>query len=282
MPVEVKAKLFSDGRVYAFVRDITQRRRAEQERDETLRWVHAVLEQSPVGLALVHGPRFEHLEFNARAEQLLGPPWHSECELRARLHARSDGRPAPPEELPVVEALRGKRVMGAEYLATNSEKGLTPIAVNAGPIAGPDGAVLGAVAAFEDISAAKELERLRAEWSSVVTHDVRQPLATIVFNAQLLARVCDSPSTSKYVERIRAASARLNRMVGDLMDLSRLEARRLQLVRQSVDVADGCCGTASSKPATRRPTGQSTCAWRARSPMRMQTPTASSRCSTTS
>ncbi len=236
LPVEVKAKLFTDGRYYAFMRDITQRRRAEQERDETLRWMRAVLDQSPVGLALIHGPRFEHLEFNARAEQLLGEPWHSECELRARLHTL-DGSPAPRVGLPVVEALRGKRNMGAEYLATNSDHGLTPIGVNAAPITDPDGTVIGAVAAFEDISAAKELERLRAEWSSVVAHDLRQPLATILFNAQLLSRACQSPSSNRYAERVHSASTRLDRMVGDLMDLSRLEARRLELERQSVDVA---------------------------------------------
>ena len=94
----------------------------------------------------------------------------------------------------------------------------------------------GAVVAFEDITAAKELERLRAEWSSVVAHDLRQPLATISLNAQLLARTTDRAKILKYAERTQAAAKRLGRMVGDLMDLSRLEARRLELVRQRVNL----------------------------------------------
>jgi PAS domain S-box-containing protein len=236
LPVEVRVKLFSDGRYYAFMRDITLRRRAEQERDECLRWLRAVLDQSPVALAVMHGPRFEQLEFNARAEELLGPPCHTDCDPPARLHDL-EGRPVTPGKLPVEEALRGKRIMGADYLVTSLHNGLTPIRVNAGPITDPEGTVVGAVVAFEDISAVKELERLRAEWSSVVAHDLRQPLGAIVFNAQLLARISESPSTQKYAERIHAASTRLNRMVGDLMDLSRVEARRMELVRQRVDVA---------------------------------------------
>jgi PAS domain S-box-containing protein len=235
IPVEVRLKFFQDGRVYAFVRDISERRRAQRERDETLCWMRAVLDQSPVGLALMHGPRFEHLEFNARAEQMLGRPWDIQGELRERLHGL-DGRPIDEEKLPVVEALRGKRIRRAEYLATNSANGLTPIGMNAAPIVGQDGTVLGAVAAFEDISAPKELERLRAEWSAVVGHDLRQPLGTISFNAQLLTRSSTDPTTLKYAERIHAAATRLDRMVGDLMDLSRLEARRLELVRRRVNV----------------------------------------------
>jgi signal transduction histidine kinase len=77
---------------------------------------------------------------------------------------------------------------------------------------------------------------LRAEWSSVVAHDLRQPLGAISLNAQMLARATDDPKLLKGIERVRAAANRLNRMVGDLMDLSRLEARRLELVRQRVDV----------------------------------------------
>ena len=131
---------------------------------------------------------------------------------------------------------RGERTVGAEFLVPNAAGRMTPIGLNAGPIAGPDGSVLGAVAAFEDITAAKELERLRAEWSSVVAHDLRQPLASISLTAEQLARATGDAKLLRYAERILAASKRLNRMVGDLMDLSRLDARRLELVRQPVVV----------------------------------------------
>ena len=44
----------------------------------------------------------------------------------------------------------------------------------------------------------KELERLRAEWNSVVAHDLRQPLESISLGAQALARSThDSLNTSQ-------------------------------------------------------------------------------------
>jgi signal transduction histidine kinase len=99
--------------------------------------------------------------------------------------------------------------------------------------------VTGAVVAFQDVSAAKELERLRAEWASVVAHDLRQPLHTISLYAQLIQRQKNQdPETREVAERIRAAGNRMNRMIGDLMDLSRLDARRLELSRQRLDLGD--------------------------------------------
>ena len=232
VPVEASTKILPDRRSLAFIRDITERKRAERERDEALRWTRAVFEQSPVGLALVHGPRDDGVEINARAQHILGQP---RTTFRPGPICTLDGQPISREESPGARALRGETV-SAELLASHAAGGFRPYGVSAGPIAGPDGTLLGAVVAFEDISARKELERLRADWSSVVAHDLRQPLASISFSAQTLARATEDAKLLKYAERIHAAANRLNRMVGDLMDLSRLDARRLELVRQRVDV----------------------------------------------
>jgi PAS domain S-box-containing protein len=235
VPVEASVKRLPDGRSLAFIRDITERQRAERARDESLRWIRAVLEQSPVGLILVHGQRSDEVEYNDRAQQMLGRVKETAGKDRENLRTE-EGQLPDSAELPIARALRGKRTVGVEFLVRTEAGHFTPVAVRAGPIVGPDGAVLGAVVAFEDITAVKELERLRAEWSSLVAHDLRQPLGTITISAQMLARATEDPKLLRGVERIRAAANRLNRMVGDLMDLSRLEASRLELVRQRVDV----------------------------------------------
>jgi signal transduction histidine kinase len=88
----------------------------------------------------------------------------------------------------------------------------------------------------ERVRAILEEERLRAEWSSVVAHDLRQPVSAISLRAQLLARSRDEATVLKHADRIHADAERLARMVGDLMDFSRLDAQRLELVRRRVDV----------------------------------------------
>jgi len=235
--IEVSSKFLLDGREVAFVRDVSDRKRAEREREESLRWTRAVFEQSPVGLVLCHGHRDRGLECNSRLLQMIGAEAPIDCLDQLRRALRTpDGGQIPDEDCPGLRALCGEPTHATELLLSDAKGGSTPVIATAAPIVGPDGTVLGAVIAFQDIATTKELERLRAEWNSVVAHDLRQPLGSILLCAQMLTRATGDARLVKYVERIRAAATRLNRMVCDLMDLSRLEASRMELSRQSVDV----------------------------------------------
>lgn len=87
--------------------------------------------------------------------------------------------------------------------------------------------------------ALREAQRLRDEWISVVAHDLRQPVSVIALSAQTLPRlVVTGPAekTSHAVERIARSASTLERMVNDLLDVSRIDARRLALQRSEVDL----------------------------------------------
>lgn len=220
----------------AQIEDVTERVRAEREREESLRWVQAVLEQSPVGLLLIHGCDAYRVQANSRLQQMIGRSIETVDELRG-LFTALDGTPIDRDSCPSTSALRGEWPPDVEMILHDVRGGATPVVGSFAPILDAGGRVLGVVVAIQDVSAAKELERLRAEWSSVVAHDLRQPLGTVLLHARLLGHLADDPRVRLHVERIGTAVQRLNRMVDDLMDLSRLDARRLELVRRSVDVA---------------------------------------------
>jgi PAS domain S-box-containing protein len=234
VPVEVSTKFLLDGRMVSFVRDISERKRAEREREESFRWMRAVLEQSPVGLLLFYAPRPGHFESNSHFRRMVGRPV-TDLQQLAEVLRMPDGQPLEPHVCPAKRALQGD-ACGEELVLHDANGGTRQVVATAAPIFGADDSVLGCVCAVQDVTATKELERLRAEWSSVVAHDLRQPLTTISLSADALSRSTDDSRLRLRFERIRAAAHRLNRMVGDLMDLSRLEARRLELVRQRIDV----------------------------------------------
>jgi PAS domain S-box-containing protein len=232
---ETSTKFLLDGRQVAFVRDISERKRAEREREESLRWMHAVLEQSPVGLILLHGPKGERVEVNSRLQEMVGQPL-DRAEQLLGVVLNADGTPIPLETCTFAKAMRGENTPDTERLLRHASGSLTPVVASCAPILGDGGTVVGVVIAMQDISAAKELERLRAEWSSVVAHDLRQPLGAISLSARQLARMTEDARLTLHFERIRSSAQRLNRMVDDLMDLSRLDAHRLELVRRNVDL----------------------------------------------
>jgi PAS domain S-box-containing protein len=101
-----------------------------------------------------------------------------------------------------------------------------------------DGRIIGVSATAADITHIKELESLRQEWTSMIAHDLRQPISVISMASELIPelRGDEREGEATMVRRIQSAAQTLKRMVDDLLDMSLLEARRLKLERQWIDL----------------------------------------------
>ncbi|HEX5754225.1 MAG TPA: PAS domain S-box protein [Archangium sp.] len=223
--------------IIVIVRDLAERKVAEREREEAYRRLRVIIDLSPVGIVLAADER--HWDGNVRARQLLGHPAGLSVDVSryAGEWLDAEEKPLAFEELPVVRALRGDQLEGVEMRLRRPDGRLVPLLVSSALIPGAGGTPPGAVVIFEDISAIKDLERLRIEWSAVVAHDLRQPLSSIEMYARLIARqVAAEPALRHRAQQISGLVRRLNRMVQDLVDFTRLEARQLSLNRQPVEL----------------------------------------------
>lgn len=250
VPTEVSAKALADGRRQGFVRDISERKRAEQElrvaeaeRAAALRELEAALEQCPAGIAIVRGPGAQRVTVNRATREIWGhriDPARG-TEQPTGILCRSDGVPLPRADFPAIRAFRGERIEHERYAVRSADgEALVPYEVNAGPIFGDDGGIVGAVVVAWNVSAVVQLERLRAEWNSVIAHDLRQPLHSIKLFAQMLRRhVNKSPElVLRDVDGITQLIDRLTRMTSDPLDLSRLDASRLTIEWIPLDVVE--------------------------------------------
>ncbi|MEW5855564.1 MAG: ATP-binding protein [Myxococcota bacterium] len=224
----------------AICRDITERVLGEHERERLVNqvaaertWLRAVIETSPMGVLLVQ-PTGE-LEPNPRAQEILGQRVASTRDM-ATLLRRNDGTAIPHEQLPSMRALRGEPVGNEEFIIRRADDSVAPVRASAAPIRDSRGKVTGAVVVFEDITAMKNLERLREEWTSIVAHDLRQPVSVISNYAALLARQIEQTEVRSRIEQILVSVRHLNRMISDLMDISRLEAHQLSLKREAINL----------------------------------------------
>lgn len=260
VPVEVFLSHVAAGSnqwVAASVRDVSDRQRIQRTLEQTTQYLAAVVQECPVGLLLVRD-RGKRVEANAEAEHLLGTPIvaeHGVAQFAGRLFW-PDGTQLTDDERPSSRALRGERVDACEIYIRRADGTKTPALVNASPLTDELGNVHGAVVAFEDITALKDLERLRVEWNAIVAHDLRQPLNTIALFAQLAQRAGkDDPEVSEPIAQIMTATASLNRMIQDLLDLSRLEAHQLALRKRDADLGEivtRCVRVAEPAAPTRR------------------------------
>ena len=97
--------------------------------------------------------------------------------------------------------------------------------VNVSTIRDADGEQLGRVAVMRDVTRFKELDELKSEFLATVSHDLRNPLIFMRGYATMLPTIGElSDKQREYVERILEGVGQINELVGDLLDLGRIEA----------------------------------------------------------
>jgi signal transduction histidine kinase len=82
---------------------------------------------------------------------------------------------------------------------------------------------IGYVAVMQDISELKRLDQMKSDFVATVSHDLRNPLATIQGYADLLIELLDGTSLG-FAERIRFTAEEMAGLISDLLDLGKLEA----------------------------------------------------------
>jgi two-component system phosphate regulon sensor histidine kinase PhoR len=104
--------------------------------------------------------------------------------------------------------------------------------VNARPL--PAG---GAVLVIHDLTETRRLEVVRRDFVANVSHELKTPLTSISGYAEtLLSDAPDGDTTRRFLGTILTNARRMQRLVDDLLDLSRIEAGRWQPTRVEVDV----------------------------------------------
>ena len=216
-------------------------------REETRTWrqrLDAVFERmaEPV---LVFDAQGRLALMNPAAEELLAGrdlrPGDSITDLVGKAGlAHAAGRPLRPEETGVHRALRGERVENLEEDLPMPGGPARHLLTSAVPLR-RNGRIEGAVVVWRDITYIKEMERMRAEFLSMVSHELRSPLTTVLGYAQLIRRQLDRGETPKELDRrlgiIVDQSRRVGALVEDLLEASRAEAGRLAMRFQDTDLA---------------------------------------------
>jgi two-component system phosphate regulon sensor histidine kinase PhoR len=175
-----------------------------------------------------------------------------------------DGRPVAPAQLPLMHALRGEQVRGAEQSLRLPDGRSRRLRVNAHPITDEQGRRLGAVSVFHDITEARRaddlqraLGRAKDEYLNLVGHELRTPLTVIASYLDLLADgdpASPLADSMAMVDAARRGSDRLRRLVEALLDLSALDSGRARLHPVELDltrVVTEAVRQASERAATR-------------------------------
>lgn len=105
------------------------------------------------------------------------------------------------------------------------------------PIMDDHGEAAGCVAVLRDITEIKELDKMKSEFLNMVSHELRTPLTPIqAYSEIMLTRKVTEEKVKKYSEIINKETQRLGSLIGDLLDLSRIESGKgLSLSLEEID-----------------------------------------------
>ncbi|MHB0870401.1 MAG: sensor histidine kinase [Chloroflexota bacterium] len=152
-----------------------------------------------------------------------------------------DGRVMPMDQWPIARAVRGEMVSGLEAVLVRRDGSRSNLLYSTSMVRDEQGRVRLAMSIYRDITPIRELEQAREEFISVVAHDLRSPLTVITGFAGLLQRLPPAQhgqqQEQKAVGTILSSARRLEKMVADLLDASRIEASRLVLAKEPVELA---------------------------------------------
>lgn len=184
---------------------------------------------------LIYNAAGEVVRMNPAAERILG---YTPEDLRMAAGERlgllrvetPDGRPFPPDSLPPVRALRGESVFGVLMRLHLPDGSLVWLSASAAPVRTADGALLGAVATYTNVTALHGLQEQRDEYVRTISHDLRAPLTIVLGQAQVISRMSERPeSVRRGAAAIVTSARRMNAMIQDLVDASRLETGQLMV-----------------------------------------------------
>lgn len=99
--------------------------------------------------------------------------------------------------------------------------------------------------AFVDITERKEIERAKTEFVSLAAHQLRSPISTIKWYAELITNPEAGTLTEKqqkYAEHIHAGANNMNELVHTLLNVSRIEMGTLPVAPEKTDIAKLCDG----------------------------------------
>ena len=207
--------------------------------------LEALIEISPVGV-MVFDARTGRLEsFNREARRIsegVRTAGQSVKELLEILTVRrADGREFALDEISLAEQLSNAEVVHAEELELSVPDGRSvSVLLNATPIRDARDMVVSVVVTMQDLAPLQDLERLRAEFLGLVSHELLTPLTSIKGSAStLLEEEADlDPAEMREFHRIiHEQAGHMRSLIGDLLDAGRIEAGTLSVVPEPSEVA---------------------------------------------
>ena len=219
-----------------------RRHREEQRARANL---ETLIDTTPVGVVVFNAGTGVPVSLNREGRRLVdgltNPGQTAEQLLDVLTFRRADGREISLREFPLAEALSTGETVRAEEIVIGVPDGRSvSVLLNATAIRSEEGQVESVVVTLQDMTALEELDRLRAEFLGMVSHELRAPLTSIKGSAATVlgsSADLDPAVVRQFFRIIEDQADHMHDLVADLLDVARIETGTLPVDPEPAEVA---------------------------------------------
>ena len=220
--------------------------RTRQDEQRARLGLEALVDTSPVGVVVFDAKTGLPVLVNREARRIvegLCMPGHGVEQLLEVLTCRfSDGHEVALTEFPMKQVIDDAVTVRTEEVVISVPDGRRiTMLINATPIHSDAGTVESMIVTMQDLTPFQELNRLRAEFLGMVSHELRAPLAAIKGSAATVlgaSRALDRTEMQQFFRIIEAQADHLANLISDLLDAGRIDSGTLSVDCKPVQVAE--------------------------------------------
>ena len=219
------------------------RRHREEQRARA--YLETLIDTSPVGVVVFNAGTGVPVSLNREGRRLVDgltdPGQTAEQLLDVLTFRRADGREISLREFPLAEALSTGETVRAEEIVISVPDGRSvSVLLNATAIRSEEGQVESVVVTLQDMTALEELDRLRAEFLGMVSHELRMPLTSVKGSVTTLLNPSAALNPAEMLQFHRIIDSQTERMrelISDLLDVAHIETGTLSVAPGPAEVA---------------------------------------------
>jgi len=213
-------------------------------------WLRAVLDLLPFPAQLIEPGTGRLLFANEAARHLPLPSSHEDPPSEEIYLTDPGGARIPPDRWPDRRAARGEPLDGP-HVTWHAPGRRATFSVSSGAVPAMRGQPPLVLLTYLDVTRLKATEeelreavRVRDEFFSFATHELKDPLNTLLLSVEVLKRMAERRGAvppevlAERLEVIKRQGGHLARMIGNLLDVSRIANGRLQLNVEAFDLRD--------------------------------------------
>jgi PAS domain S-box-containing protein len=246
-PVEITAtNVFfgSEELILVTVRDITERKKIEKMEKENLERMATIINNIDTGIIMIDAETKEIIDANPIAEKLIGLPKEKITGNLCNTFVCADNK----DKCPVIDM--HQKISKSECTLHKHDGTEIPIVKSAIAVKMNDRRYI--IESFYDLSDRKEIEKklieaknaaeettqAKSDFLANMSHEIRTPMNGVIGMTRLLTDTHLDEQQRHYVETIKMSGEVLLELINDILDISKIEAGKLELEELNIDLND--------------------------------------------